>query len=166
MGEAGKKIGKKNWYRIMKQPKKPKKIRYRPRGVRFLKVVHYSFGVHVVGGVVEISSFTIKTNPRNSQPLLQVDLGAHAKARAKSLPKLFSYDFPKLVNCTVVGQDIFKLRKIKLNNFSEDFALAFACAPKSTCRRGCEFLGFVLMVKLEISTSTLPSGHPNRSAPP
>eukprot|EP00966_Prymnesium_polylepis_P317641 7338454-Prymnesium_polylepis.1 len=31
--------------------------------------------------------------------------------------------------------------------------------------RGCDFLGFVLSVrwKLEISTSTLPRGHPNRS---
>ena len=35
-GEAGKKIGKKKWYRIMKKPWKPKKIRYRPRAVRFL----------------------------------------------------------------------------------------------------------------------------------
>jgi hypothetical protein len=36
---------------------------------------------------VEISSFTVKTKPRNAQPLLEVDFGkAHAKpkARAKS----------------------------------------------------------------------------------
>ena len=35
-GEAGKKIGKKKWYRILRKPWKPKKIRYRPRAVRFL----------------------------------------------------------------------------------------------------------------------------------
>ena len=52
-------------------------------------------------GGVEISCFTIKTIPRNSQPLIWVQREANAKGPCKMVATLFSYDFLKFENFLV-----------------------------------------------------------------
>eukprot|EP00966_Prymnesium_polylepis_P289869 6695702-Prymnesium_polylepis.1 len=57
-----------------------------------------------------VSPLCIKTNPRKSQPLSGGVFRSTCKSWSKIVRTLFRYDLTKLENCTVPGQDIFKLR--------------------------------------------------------